>query len=295
MVMEYIDGESLMQRMRARERFTAAELAPIAIQLLEGLAAVHLADIVHRDLKPANVFLARTETGGDFVKILDFGVCKMSRVDAGTSTGVGDLLGTLSYMSPEQLEHGPKKLDGRADLYAVGVMLYRGLSGRMPFQAKNVAQLLSELRAGRAPPIEQAVEVDDAFAAIVNRATEWDPKARYQTAAAFQAALVEWVSSTTRVERLLTEFLDVAPVERSQPRRPPPRSASSPPTVSGDSVTKTGPQPRETRKMRATTSEPASGQSAIEVEIPVDVEIEGEAEPDPLTVPKRRRPRTKRM
>lgn len=224
MIMEYIEGESLMARLRTRDRLPAVEAARMVVQLLEGLAKVHEAGIIHRDLKPANVLLARTESGGDFVKILDFGICKVlqDRNPGEVSTDVGDVMGTPSYMSPEQLEHGPKGLDARADLYAVGVILYRCLSGRLPYPAKNLVELLFKLREGKVDPIQEVADVDEGFAKIVNRAIEWDRDARNQSARDFQAALSDWLSASTRLERLLTEFLDVAPVEHAVPKTAPP-------------------------------------------------------------------------
>jgi serine/threonine-protein kinase len=100
MVMEYLEGETLHARLKARQRLPPQEVVPMGVQLLEGLAKVHDADIIHRDLKPSNIFLAHVEGGREFVKILDFGVCKMTREKGkggDLSTGIGDLLGTLPY------------------------------------------------------------------------------------------------------------------------------------------------------------------------------------------------------
>jgi serine/threonine-protein kinase len=211
MVMEFLDGESLLARFKAQGPMPPPEAARMVVQLLEGLGKVHAAGIIHRDLKPANVFLARRE-GRDFVKILDFGICKIKR-DPDRSgeifTGVGDILGTPSYMSPEQLEHGPHLVDARSDLYAVGVLLYRALSGKLPYRAKTLVQLLLQLRAGKHDPIEELVDVDPALAAIVAKAIEWDVAARYQSARAFQLALVDWMVTAKKVESLLSEFLAV--------------------------------------------------------------------------------------
>src|SRR6185436_3697162 len=99
-VMEYLEGESLWDRLTKRGPIAARELAPIADHLLRGLAAVHEAGIVHRDLKPANIFLCRAD-GGDFVKILDLGVCKFYMHEAGIiTTSGGKILGTPGYMAP---------------------------------------------------------------------------------------------------------------------------------------------------------------------------------------------------
>jgi eukaryotic-like serine/threonine-protein kinase len=266
MVMEFLEGESLLARFKSRGPMPASEAAVIIIQLLEGLAKVHEAGIVHRDLKPANIFLVPRHAGGELVKILDFGICKILQDSKGGEvfTGVGDILGTPSYMSPEQLEHGPHLLDGRADLYAVGVLLYRALSGRLPYRASNLVELLVLLRAGRADPIDQVVEVDQAFAAIVTKATEWDAAARYQTAHEFQKALVGWLAGSRRVDHLLTDFLELPPRRPRAtspdtgeaptdplmkqivvPRLPPPRSPARKPA-------KAAPTPRDVRSQAPT-------------------------------------------
>jgi eukaryotic-like serine/threonine-protein kinase len=219
MVMAFLEGESLQARIAAASRLAPYVIAPIVIQLLEGLTKVHQAGIVHRDLKPANIFLARGEEGDDLVKILDFGVCKLSDKDSSKSdvaTGVGALLGTLAYMSPEQLEHGSKGLDGRADLYAVGVLLYRAVTGKLPYGASTVIDLLKQLREGHAPRIgELADDVDKHFSAIVHKALEWDRTARFATAKEFRRALIDWTKSVARIEEVLSDFLE-APVQSSR-------------------------------------------------------------------------------
>ena len=246
MVMEFLEGESLLTRFKTGGPMAAPDAARVVIQLLEGLVKVHEAGIVHRDLKPANVFLTPTSSGDDFVKILDFGICKILHDGKAGEifTGVGDILGTPSYMSPEQLEQGPHLHDCRADLYAVGVLLYRALSGRHPYRASNLVELLVLLREGKSDPIGDVVEVDPLFASIVTRATEWDVAARYQSARAFQQDLASWLARPTRVDHLLTSFLEGAePPTLTFPRLapaklPPPRSPArrvvTGPAIPGD-------------------------------------------------------------
>jgi serine/threonine-protein kinase len=211
LVMEYLEGENLSARLKKVDRLPVEDVAHIGVQLLEGLAKVHEAGIVHRDLKPANVFLARREGGEELVKILDFGVCKIPK-DKTTNellTGVGDVLGTPAYMAPEQLEHGPAVVDGRADLYAVGVLLYRASAGRLPYKAKDFVELLMALREKKNPPLVEVLpDVDPRFAAIVDRAVEWDVRTRFQTARDFQKALVAFLRATSHLDEMLAEFLD---------------------------------------------------------------------------------------
>jgi serine/threonine-protein kinase len=227
MVMEYLEGETLETRLK-RGKVAAADAVTLAVQLLEGLAAVHEAGIVHRDLKPANIYLTATETGSSFVKILDFGVCKMAGAEGYESfTGFGQLLGTFSYLSPEAIEQGSKNADHRGDLYAVGVLLYRTVAGRLPHVSKNVVDLRLELRSGKMPRLDQVAEVDAGLADIVARAMDWDAAGRFQSARDFQKALRDWLDVTSRVQHLLTDFLEVPHVVRPAIPSAAPRAASS--------------------------------------------------------------------
>ncbi len=224
MVMEYLDGESLAERLKARVRMSATEIGMVALQLLEGLTKVHQAGIIHRDLKPANIYLVRMESGPDFVKILDFGCCKMAaRGEAGdVKSGIGTLFGTLTYMAPEQFESGSSEIDFRVDLYAVGVMLYRAVTGQPPYRASNLFEMIQKLRErGAAPLRELAPEVDAGFARIVERAIEWDAAARFSSALEMRDALMAWLKTATRVDELLNEFLDAGPATGNAPQPAP--------------------------------------------------------------------------
>lgn len=210
-IMELLEGEDLRVRIERTGRMSPLEIAHIAVQTLEGLARVHGAGILHRDLKPANLFLARAADGSERVKILDFGVCKIWG-EPGEGTGLGGLLGTLPYMAPELIEHGPKKLDARADLYALGVILYRAVSGALPYKAKNFVELRIQMREGRPPLLsEVSPGVDGGFARLVDKAMEWEASGRFASASAFQAALVGWMGTVSRVDSLLGEFLSDVP------------------------------------------------------------------------------------
>lgn len=230
MVMEFLDGESLADRLDDRGRLGTREAVDLVVQLLEGLARVHAAGIIHRDLKPANVFLVKSETGADFVKVLDFGLCKMTESGGAALVNTDiDLLATPAYMSPEHLESGPKRLDARSDLYGVGVILYRALAGRLPVAGANLLELLSNLRAGRTTPVRELVaDLPDSLVAVVDKAIEWDPKARFQTASEFREALLACEDKLLGIENLLSDFLEV-------PRsvRPSARAESAPPRASG--------------------------------------------------------------
>src|SRR5262245_56662080 len=198
MVMEFMDGDSLSARIQSRGRLTANDTYPIARQILEGLAAAHGAGIIHRDLKPDNVFLLRSRGGhADFVKLLDFGISKFSALsgESGFSmTRTGAVMGTPYYMSPEQAK-GAKGMDHRADLYAVGVIFYEAVTGRVPFNADTFNELLFKIVLEEPRPLEQIdPTIDAGFAAIVAKAMAREPALRFQSANEMQNALAMWGS-----------------------------------------------------------------------------------------------------
>lgn len=193
MVMEYLDGQSLRDRIDVRGAMTAQETYPIALQLLVGLSAAHAAGIVHRDLKPENVFLVRQADGSDFVKILDFGISKFNDIRGGQGsfslTRTGALMGTPRYLSPEQATGG-KGVDQRTDIYMVGVILYECLTGSIPYEANTFNELLFQIVQDRPRPIRERVPgADPNFAALVECAMQKDPKLRFQSADEMSEAL----------------------------------------------------------------------------------------------------------
>jgi eukaryotic-like serine/threonine-protein kinase len=202
MVMELLDGESLRGRIQSRGRLRPEEIYPIALQLLDGLAAAHNAGILHRDLKPDNVFLVR-QPQGDFVKLLDFGISKFGVTRGGTAaaemslTRTGTLLGTPYYMSPEQASGG-KATDHRADLYAVGVILYEALTGVVPFQADTFNELIFKIVLEQPRSALSVVpNADPAFVKLIERAMAREPAQRFQSAEELRAALTAWATNTS--------------------------------------------------------------------------------------------------
>jgi serine/threonine protein kinase len=149
LVMDLLTGESLASRLRRSERLSLLELAPIFLQLLAAIRAAHARGVVHRDLKPDNVFLCASGSAVD-VKVLDFGIAKITvdsedpPVTAAALTGTGHILGTPQYMAPEQI-FGEREIDPRADVWALGVILYECLSGTRPFEGENVGQIFKAI------------------------------------------------------------------------------------------------------------------------------------------------------
>jgi serine/threonine protein kinase len=213
MVMEFLEGESLYSRLKTRRWLAPEETAAIGVQLLDGLSRVHAAGIIHRDLKPHNVFLVPSARAADFVKIFDFGACKMVSPKGPAAipelkTSAGNLFGTVPYMAPECFEDGSHGLDARADIYSTGIIMYRCVTGTLPFKANTVFEMLIHLREGRAIKLGEAMPgIDSAFAAIVDRATALKPQSRFQSADVFRNALLTWMENTSRLAELL-EFLE---------------------------------------------------------------------------------------
>ncbi len=145
MVMDLLEGESLGQRITRERSIPLTELIAIMLPVISAVTSAHALGIIHRDLKPDNVFLSRTG-GGMEVKVLDFGIAKMTATEGDTAatgalTGTGAMLGTPLYMAPEQI-YGDKDIDLRADIWALGVILYECLAGIRPTQADSIGQVL---------------------------------------------------------------------------------------------------------------------------------------------------------
>ncbi len=210
-VMELLEGESLDERLKRHPRLPLAVVADIVVQLAKGLAITHQAGIVHRDLKPANVFLAR-EHGREVTKLLDFSVASLTgRAEAdGMPLPVpSGLQGTPKYMSPEQLS--VLDADHRADLWSLAVLAYRMLTGKLPFEADNLAHLRSLICTAPFDAASSIVpQLGPAIDAFFERSLAKTPAARFQTATDFSAELVQLAAERkAAVSRVL--FLDDEP------------------------------------------------------------------------------------
>lgn len=183
LVMEFIDGATLVQACPAGGRFAVEDAIFLAMQLLRALQAAHTMGIVHRDIKPANIML----TGGTLVKIADFGI---SRLDMSNLTQVDSVIGTPSYMSPEQCRGDA--VDARSDLFSVGVVLYEMLSGQKPFAGRNSAEVFTKLLHAPAPDLRLILpDIPDGIRAIVTRCLAKAPEDRFASAQEMAVALQE--------------------------------------------------------------------------------------------------------
>ena len=174
LVMDLLDGESLRERMKREKRLPIEDAARIAIELCEALAVAHAAGVIHRDVKPPNVFLVKPNGQ---VKLLDFGIARV-RADFGkVHTTTGTVLGTPSYFAPEQLL--AKEIDGRSDVFGVGVVLYEMLAGRRPFDERNPVDLTAAILNAAPPALEKLrPEVPVPLALIVHDALAKDRLSR---------------------------------------------------------------------------------------------------------------------
>ena len=190
LVMEILRGEPLSARI-GRGRMTVAEVVDLIGQAAGGVQAAHDAGIVHRDLKPDNLFITEGSDGRPFVKILDFGISKFDPQTTGglQLTQEGAALGTPYYMPPEQIR-GEGSLDARADVYALGVILYECLTGVRPFEAETLAHLAILIHTGQPVPVaERRPDLPLGFADLVHAAMATDRAKRTQSAGELRAAL----------------------------------------------------------------------------------------------------------
>jgi len=192
-VMELLRGEDLGHRIKRCGRLELGEALHVAAQILRGLHRAHEAGIVHRDLKPDNVFLVDRDDDASFVKILDFGISKMQRtgeVPVRTLTRQGTVLGTPFYMAPEQAQAMPD-IDGRADLWSVGTILYECLTGHPPHTGNSYEQVIVNICTKDVPDVQtENPAVPQAIAQVIQRALAREPADRFATAREMLDALV---------------------------------------------------------------------------------------------------------
>ena len=192
-IMEYLEGQSLSDLIALQAPFAPARALAIAAQIADALVASHAHGVIHRDLKPDNVFVVPREDDPDFVKVLDFGLAKLTNDTAAAphETRAGIVMGTPYYMSPEQCE-GSRELDERADVYSLGVVLFEMLTGHLPFGGDDYAQVLMKQLTMQAPAARSLVpELPEELDVLLARALAKQPDERFPTMEAFREALRE--------------------------------------------------------------------------------------------------------
>jgi serine/threonine-protein kinase len=286
LVMELLRGESLQATLKRGRTLPWERLAQIALQVCAALQAAHTRKIIHRDIKPSNVFREDAAGRPDFIKLLDFGIAKAELAVGGDGplTQQGVLIGTPHYAAPEIVEPSLRlPVDGRVDMYALGVMLYQCLCGELPFAGATRVEVLHDTVHRRPPPLRERVHgrpLPADVEALVARAMALDPDDRYADMSELAAAIRETTSPRPRNPTAIAgTIVDSSPRPRSAWRLPahplPPRPtdpARTPPPPPRPSLDATAladdlptpkpsprtPPPHDTRKLAETSFTSAS-------------------------------------
>jgi serine/threonine-protein kinase len=243
-VMEFVSGATLKSFLDRGDRFTVPDVARIMTELLNGLAYSHANGVIHRDIKPANVMM--TDNGQ--IKLADFGV---ARIESSSMTQAGTMIGTPSYMSPEQFMG--QTVDARTDLYSCGVLMYQLLTGEKPFEGSVTSVMHKVLNTEPPAPSALSIAVPAALDAVVAKAMAKRPEDRFDSASAFSDAIkqamepvaarpqaplapvsgFEDYSDATMIASNLTRRASAATTSSASAVRPPDPPASSAPSPSG--------------------------------------------------------------
>ncbi len=222
MVMEYLEGKDLSQCLREQGWLKPGFAVDLVLQACEALAEAHAAGIVHRDIKPANFFLTQGPDGAPLLKVLDFGIAKALHAVNEDFTTSQALMGTPSYMSPEQM-YSSKYVDARTDIWAIGVVLYELVSGRRPFWADSYAGLCLAVTSAPMRPLDD-VAIPAGLAEVIARCLQKEPARRFGDIAAFAAALAPYAGTAAQAsrssERAMRILALAGAVHSSAPVRP---------------------------------------------------------------------------
>jgi len=202
LVMEHLAGQDLAALVASQQRLAPTETVDYILQACEALAEAHALGLIHRDVKPGNLFITRRPDGSPLLKILDFGISKLPLTFETALTQAQSMMGTPSYMSPEQMRSA-RDVDARTDIWALGVVIYECLSGRRPFDAESFSALV--VRVTAEPPTPLPASIASGLADVVYRCLEKHPDNRFRTIADLAGALAPFAgnkrAAATIVER----------------------------------------------------------------------------------------------
>jgi len=211
LIMEYLDGKNLAEVIQEAGSLAPERITCLMIQACDGLSAAHTSNLVHRDIKPANMVLVTAEDGSERLKVLDFGLAKVTSPDGSAAehlTQTGEVLGTPAYMSPEQCMGTP--LDGRSDIYSLGCVMYTALTGKHALEAENSFDIMNKhlnVRPVSMAKIRPDLKIPPSLQKIVYKSLEKEPADRYQTVTELKNDLLGVpVPITTRIARAWRNF-----------------------------------------------------------------------------------------
>jgi serine/threonine protein kinase len=224
MIMEYLDGSDLAGHSQRRGPLPIEDAVEYVLQACEAIAEAHALGIVHRDLKPANLFVAKRADGTPSVKVLDFGISKVTGVGSSSGADLGmtkttTIMGSPLYMSPEQMA-STRDVDARTDIWALGAILYELLTGTVPFQADTITQLCAMILQQPPPPLRNLrPDAPEGLQDIIRRCLAKDRNQRYQNVAEFASALGPYAPRRARISiERVGRVIDSAGLGSSRPQ-----------------------------------------------------------------------------
>ncbi|MDI1483651.1 serine/threonine-protein kinase [Polyangium sp. y55x31] len=244
LVMELLEGRDLDEMIRAAGKLPIEEACEVVLQTCEALAEAHGRGIVHRDIKPANLFVTRRADGSPAVKVLDFGIAKhqdLAAIDGTALTRSNALLGSPMYMSLEQFR-AAREVDARSDIWSLGVVLYKALTGVMPFVADSLGALIMVLMTeDPEPPGRHREDLPPELGEVVLRCLQKEPAGRFQTVAELADALAPFVPERSRalLDRIHAHLAAPREAQGSLPEAPAGKTGNtSPGQTTGSSLQK---------------------------------------------------------
>jgi serine/threonine protein kinase len=257
-VMEYLRGSNMAEWLSRNGRIAPQEAVDFVLQVCEVVAEAHSLGFVHRDLKPANLFVVRQAGAAESVKVLDFGIvkrtaqssCNGARWEA-ACTESWTIMGSAFYMSPEQMESA-REVDARADIWALGVILFELLSGNVPYEGRSLVEIYSKIVSGPPPSLSPSLCCPPSLEQVVRRCLSAQREARYRDVGELARELAQFGSnwSVPSVERVLRGFDPPEANEEAESQPCSPRAALSIPPFarSGSTLVSSGIE-REARKV----------------------------------------------